>query len=309
MAEVTVDYRGGTLAVIDHGGDGIPVVFGHSVGVCAANWDVTVSYLGPGLHAYAVDLPGHGRTTVEPESAEDAWEPYVAVTRALGLDRPLLVVHDPSAGYGCVALRRYPDLFRGFIGVGGPLYFDREQAIEDVAFIQDPGMADLLRERFHLGESGNDEASAREYIDSSVARAGQDWLLDELQAGLRREVERYVARRPDGGWEHRPRIEAIQRLISLPPDDADIPGPHFYDPITVPVWTVVLRECYTTPRAEHLDAARALPHLRLAYLDSGPWPQYETPAELAALVEKVAADPWRTDLLPPPPEHERAYSH
>ena len=49
------------VAVHDHGGTGIPAVFVHGTGLCSRMWDPVIERLPPGLlHAYGVDLRGHG---------------------------------------------------------------------------------------------------------------------------------------------------------------------------------------------------------------------------------------------------------
>lgn len=296
MQEWTVDVGSGVIAGIDYGTprtrpDAVPVVLVHSLGTCCVSWHDVAATLGPDVHAYAVDLPGHGRSTAEMTSWTDAWAHLSTVTRELGLDRPLLVAHDQSTYLSAVALRHDPTLYRGLVALGGTLMLDPEGGHEAQAFVLSDGFAPMLVERFRFGEIGVGEDAARALVEDMVARSERDWLLAALQAGLRREVERSIERRPDGTWRHKPPVEAVQRPFEVPPQSPDFPGPHFYDPLTVPLWLVRLGEGYEALTDEQLAQVQAHPWLRTTFLESGAWPQYERPGEVAALIDRLAADP------------------
>ncbi|MGH7819176.1 MAG: alpha/beta fold hydrolase, partial [Candidatus Binatia bacterium] len=57
------------LHVADHGGHGLPVIFVHGGSAHARWWDFVVPHLGPGFHAYALDLRGHGDSAWAPDGA------------------------------------------------------------------------------------------------------------------------------------------------------------------------------------------------------------------------------------------------
>ena len=63
IREHEVPYGLGTVVVRDYGGDGPDVLLVHAPGFCAAAWDNVAESLKGDVHAYAIDLPGHGRST------------------------------------------------------------------------------------------------------------------------------------------------------------------------------------------------------------------------------------------------------
>lgn len=283
----------GHVAVRDYGGapEAVPVLLVHTLGTCAVTWDLVASHLGPSVHAYAVDLPGHGHSTAAMARPQDAWAHLAAVVRELGLDRPLLVAVDQSSFLASVAMRSDPDLYRGLLTIGGMLFLDTEAAAESVTFARSDAFAELLKERFFFGVTGTTSQEADALVDELVARRERDWLLPDLGTGLRQEVQWSIRTRPDGSWLHVPEPESVLRQFDLPQDDPDFPGPHFYDPVTAPVWFVQLRGGHDPIPDADLARIEAHPLLRLAELDAGSWPQYEAPAQVAALVEHVALDP------------------
>jgi pimeloyl-ACP methyl ester carboxylesterase len=88
--------RGLRLHVIDHGGPGVPVVLLHGGSAHARWWDFVVPHLGTEIHAYALDLRGHGESEWAPEGAYRIAD-YAAdlgqVIAELGLEKPALVGH------------------------------------------------------------------------------------------------------------------------------------------------------------------------------------------------------------------------
>lgn len=96
IREHEVPYGLGTVVVRDYGGDGPDVLLVHAPGFCAAAWDNVAESLKGDVHAYAIDLPGHGRSTAPMRRAYDAWKSILAVTEHLGLTNPLLVGLKPG---------------------------------------------------------------------------------------------------------------------------------------------------------------------------------------------------------------------
>lgn len=305
ILERWVDYGAGRLAVYDHGGEGTPVLFVHSLGPCAMTWNYVVPHLGAGVHAYALDLPGHGHSTVDPTDASDGWRAVEAVARGLDLDRPLLVAHHLAEHMATVAVRDNPDLFRGLVVLGGEFLLDTEKSREDIALALDPGMGEALRTRFRLGYTGTDPDSARELVDALVNDSDNDWLLGEMRRGLRAEVEHSVHIEPDGSWLHKPTLESVLAYFRLPEDSPLLPSPSFYEGLSVPLRMVHLRDGYESVSPQEAAIVAGHPMLHLAYLDSTAWPQYDKPQETAELILAVLADPDRDDL-PTTPEQAAA---
>lgn len=96
---------GVTIAVHDHGGGGSPLLLVHANGFHARCWDPVVEHLGGRYRCVALDLRGHGDSTL-PDGAPVDWghsaQDLLAVVDALELGRGLRV-----AGWsmgGCIAL-------------------------------------------------------------------------------------------------------------------------------------------------------------------------------------------------------------
>ncbi|GMA38292.1 hypothetical protein GCM10025883_03370 [Mobilicoccus caccae] len=287
----------GDVAVVEHVKDAgsaraaIPVLLVHSTGMCAANWDLLAAELGDSVVAYAVDLPGHGRSSAEMRTAEDGWRHLPTVVRELGLDRPLLVTHENSAFVSTVAALESPDSFRGLVSFGGAVLDSTEAAVEAIAFVNSAGFAEVMTERFRFGETGSTPAQASALVHQLNERAQADWVSVEFGDRLLPEITRSLTFAPDGSWLHRPTIETIQAMYTLAEDHPYLPGPHFYDSLRIPVWTVVLSGGFEQPSAEAVALVDDHPLMRLVRMNAGPWPQYETPEVLARLIETLALDP------------------
>lgn len=81
---------------MDHGGSGQAVLLLHGGSAHARWWDFVVPHLGPGVHAVALDLRGHGDSGWAPEGAyriADYARDVGRAIAALGLERPALVGH------------------------------------------------------------------------------------------------------------------------------------------------------------------------------------------------------------------------
>lgn len=293
MNETMVDIGAGQLAVLDYGGEpgAVPVLLVHSIGNCAVTWQFVTPAFGPRIHAYAYDMPGHGLSTAEVTTFDEAWGHLVELTRALGLDRPLLVAHDQATFLCTIAATQAPELFRGVVSFGGAILIDHDASREYVEFATSPTFAQMLRERFFLGATGTRVEEAKALVDRLVDRSENDWLLAGMRDGLRQEVERSLLHREDGTWLHRPAVETIQRMADLPDGTAITPGPDFYDGLTVPLWTVQLREGYENLTPEGAEFIAEHPLLRYAFLDANAWPQYDKPRQVAAMIERIALDP------------------
>lgn len=100
--------RGVRLHVTDHGGDGRPVVLLHGGSAHSRWWDFVVPHLGS-VHAYALDLRGHGdsgEATAAQYSIADYASDVGALIAHFALERPVLVGHSLGS---FVALRHAVD--------------------------------------------------------------------------------------------------------------------------------------------------------------------------------------------------------
>jgi len=88
--------RGLRLHVVDHGGDGLPVVFLHGGSAHAHWWDFVVPHVGAGIRALALDLRGHGDSEWAADGAyrvADYASDVARMIEELSLGRPALVGH------------------------------------------------------------------------------------------------------------------------------------------------------------------------------------------------------------------------
>jgi len=84
------------LHIVDHGGVGPAVLLLHGGSAHARWWDFVVPHLGSGLHVYALDLRGHGKSAWVPDGAyriADYAADLAHVIQALGLENPALAGH------------------------------------------------------------------------------------------------------------------------------------------------------------------------------------------------------------------------
>lgn len=99
----------GTLHVEDGGIDGLPVLFVHGLGGRASQWHEQLSHLRPRTRALALDLRGHGRSTVPPDGScaiGDFAADVNAVADELGLERFVLVGHSLGGSVAIEVARR-----------------------------------------------------------------------------------------------------------------------------------------------------------------------------------------------------------
>ncbi|MGB3411569.1 MAG: alpha/beta hydrolase [Microthrixaceae bacterium] len=102
------------LALYDLGGDAEDVLMVHATGFCAGVWLPVAERLG-GLHLSALDVRGHGRSTV-PQTGMD-WngtaQDVLATVDALGLEEPFGVGHSMGGASLVLAEQARPGTFRG----------------------------------------------------------------------------------------------------------------------------------------------------------------------------------------------------
>jgi pimeloyl-ACP methyl ester carboxylesterase len=113
----------GALVVDDGGplparGDGLPVVFAHSLAGNSSQWKAQLDHLRPQHRAVAFDFRGHGRS--EPAKNGDysiagMAGDIAAVVDTLGLDRFVLVGHSMGGGVALVYAGAHPDRVAGLL--------------------------------------------------------------------------------------------------------------------------------------------------------------------------------------------------
>jgi len=95
-----VTRQGLRLHVVDHEGEGPPLLFLHGGTAHARWWDFVIQAIGPGVHAIAADLRGHGDSASASDGAyrlRDYVEDVAFLIAELGLERPIVIGHSLGA--------------------------------------------------------------------------------------------------------------------------------------------------------------------------------------------------------------------
>lgn len=285
IQEHAIPYRDGHVVVREHPGEGPDVVLVHGPGFCAAAWDLVVETLGGAVHAYAIDLPGHGGSTASMRRPDDAWESVIEAVRHLDLPCPLLV----GMGHGsqaCVAASlEAGGLFAGIVALGGAYVRTTENALSEIEFYTSAQFRAQMRDRFFFGYRGRTDAEARTLIDHVVARLATDWRVVGFK-GLREETAYSLRPHPDGdGWVNVPTPETITTMLSIPATHRYFPDERLLPRVDIPVEIVQLSNGLD---AEHAGRERALAaqheFITARALDAGDYPHYTRHKEVAAIV-------------------------
>ena len=236
-----VTDRGGVpIAVVDFGGDGIPVLFLHGLAGHGGEWSRVASLLPPGLHAVALDLRGHGNSEPRPvETSVDAHVgDVVAVAEEIFSGEPVCLVGQSLGGIiAFVAAARRPDLVGCLVvveaGPSGPHpdapartshwldswrwpFPDRERA---VAFFggspHSDGWVDGLEQR---SDGWWPRFNREVMVATSASAAGRAWW--DQWAGVRCPA---LLVRGDGGWISETDLEAMAGMVARA-DLATVPG-------------------------------------------------------------------------------------
>lgn len=285
IREHEVSYRNGAVVVRDYGGTGPSVLLVHGPGFCAAAWDTVAASLGDDVHAYAIDLHGHGKSTSTPRTAVDSWGSVLAVVRELGLSAPLLVGLGLGSHACLAASLEAPGEIAGIVTLGGACVRTQESAEDDIAFYASSQFAEMLRTRFFFGFRGHSTKEAETLVDRMIARLGTDWRVVGFK-GLREEVRYSIRPAPDGdGWVNMPLPSTITTMVSMKVGDRHFPDQSLYRRIDVPVLIVQLADGLDQEHARReRDLAVEHPPVSVRALDAGEYPHYTRHNEVAAII-------------------------
>ena len=113
----------GPLHLVDHGGDGPPMLLIHGLGGSTENWRLVGAGLARDHHVHAVDLPGFGRTP--PAGRPPTMDGYVALVAALlrqHVRAPAVLVGNSMGGLvSLLTAAQHPELVRGAVLVNPAL--------------------------------------------------------------------------------------------------------------------------------------------------------------------------------------------
>lgn len=278
---------GGSLSVVDFGGDGPDVVLVHSLGYCALHWQPLAQELTKRFHTYAVDLRGHGRSTAELTSHEQPWLDLIHLTEKLNLQRPLVVANEFGSYYGAIAAIEHPQMFRGMVSIGALVARPRAALEEMRDFALSDSMRDILIERFAFGVTVTGRAAAEAICDRIASDAHDDWLLRSIPQ-IRAEYEWCLRELPGDQWQVTPTPEAVYVGFNIPLSDRYFPGDHLCQLVEIPVWMVVPDDGHDTDLFDTLtQMAAQAEHLHVLSLRSGQYPHCTDPAAVAEIVSEA----------------------
>lgn len=280
MEERLVEVPGGQIAVQSYGGSGRDVLLVHGVGFCGLQWRGFAETVNDRCRPFTMDLPGHAHSTVPMRTVDDQWRHLAAAARGAGLERPVLVAHDTSVWAATVAAIQEPAAFSAVVLVGGTM----ARLVQSLSLVDDPGFAQMLAQRFRLGETGVGEQAAEVFIQEMVAAAQADWMLTELGSGYYDEVAHSIVAGPDGTWMNTPTVPTVLTAHRFDPASEFFPDPALYRRLTLPTWVVALEHGFDS----NLDLTPApfegMANVRLRRLNTGQFPQYSGVSELAEVV-------------------------
>lgn len=145
---------------------GLPVLLIHGAGENHLVWPIGLRRL-PGTIVYAIDLPGHGKSTGAGRDSIAAYTDWVAAFgSALGLQRAVLVGHSMGGGIAQLFALNHPECSAGLVLIG-------TSAKLRVA----PQLLDLARNEF---ETGVDWVMQREWgplVTRDMKELGKQQLL------------------------------------------------------------------------------------------------------------------------------------
>ena len=117
-----VDADGIRLHYLEWPGDGPTALLLHGRGLCAQVWTPTAEALSSRFRVLAMDLRGHGDSTVTTSGAlAEMTGDIIAVMAGLGIERPVLIGHS-LGGAAALNIGQYDDRVKASINLDGYFY-------------------------------------------------------------------------------------------------------------------------------------------------------------------------------------------
>ncbi|MBK8697573.1 MAG: alpha/beta hydrolase [Deltaproteobacteria bacterium] len=282
----------GPLHLVDHGGDGPPMLLIHGLGGSVENWLRVASLLARDHHVYAVDLPGFGRSP--PAGRPPTLEGYVELIAALIRQRirePAVLVGNSMGGLlSLLTASQHPELVRGAVLVNPALPRYGSAPVDRMvgtvfALYAIPGVGELYFRK--VARRASTEAAIRYFFDLCGLDAK---TLPPEVIDAHRAVHRY---RRDLPWTDATFLGAARSLLKL------VLRPSRFEEHLRRVRAPTLLMHGTRDRLVSMHNARAVAKRREDFTfaelpTQGHTPMLEEPAEF---VERVLA--W-TAALPAP---------
>ena len=236
MQRFTIPGRGGHIAGLNFGRAGGPIdlVFLHATGFCALTYRRLLQPLGPERRAVALDLRGHGHTTLPARAAAlTHWHTYaedvVGAVRQLSAGQPapgLIAGHSMGATVALLALAAEPSLANALLMIDPAMVPPRIRR-----WLLLPFAPDLLRRRLPIARSAQRRRPQFPACDEALAAyrgrgAFKTWLPgfleDYVEGGFARRADGSVVLRCSPAWEsatfaaHRHDLRAALRALKVP---------------------------------------------------------------------------------------------
>jgi pimeloyl-ACP methyl ester carboxylesterase len=179
--------EGDELAVLDYGGDGVPVILLHGLAGHAEEWVDTATHQIAGAHVLAPDARGHGRSVHLPKdvSRKAHADDVAFLVEDLDLDSAILVGQSLGGQTALLVAAKRPDLVRGLVMVeAGPDRGTEDATAEVEEFLSSwprPFPTREAAERFFGGPS----LRATRWADGLEVRGGGLWPRFEVEVMMR----------------------------------------------------------------------------------------------------------------------------
>jgi len=187
----------GKFAYEDNGSGAVTYLMLHGGASNLRAWDGVVSNLKDSNRCVAVDLPGHGKTIVEPFGFRDLASALVEICNVLRVDKPILIGHSFGALVAAITALHYPALFTGVMAVDP--YLDSKEVKRKYRTLNDA-----------LNEIGNMTWPWRvtSDIDAEVDRCMEEnYSPRKNSKSLRAMIHRGFRLQADGSYIRYPRRE------------------------------------------------------------------------------------------------------
>lgn len=107
----------GEFAYEDSGGNDTTILLLHGGVSNLRAWDGVIPILKASNRCVALDLPGHGRTTIDPVKFDDLSKALIQICKQLNIQQPILIGHSFGGLAAAAAAVHYPHLVSGVMAI------------------------------------------------------------------------------------------------------------------------------------------------------------------------------------------------